>query len=554
MKSQRSYYYGQVVQGLEYNPRLFLYLLILAAMVVFAYQFASQVSSERVTEYWFWRGSVLTSLGLLAILAIWTWPFYGLMFYVGLSICMDQFVRGETMMSLGSALVYKGDLFIGAFMVLEFFRGCMRQTHLYTKTDRWMVALYVWTWVNLIRGLFSYGYSTFGEGREFLHLIAYFVTIHYVTRVEQTESVLKWLKWICVATSVVMWARFVQFGFEPRFGGGHPVHFYGDQMLVVLGVLLGRDHIKRALTPTAVGLVITILVVMGGLAVVSIFLNGYVLLLAAPVVLAIPFLMQHRVLATAALMLIIALGLYDAVRSPILAMLSTFPFLLWIARRHFLKAVLLGLFALGAFFGLVLVMDPVFHNQLVPALEKGFSGLINPSEDPTGYWRLYSYRWEMNKIFSNPFWVIIGQGWGGYYEWYFGLTDEIIRTAPHDQYIVIWSKMGLVGLVLYCGAIFSFYRQTFRFLKENRNELYRSIIMILMVVTFANQVHAIATSITVAMWVQMGLGTALCRLWSIEDQGPPIIRATTTKRHDFLREPARFSPHPSPQLSRRQQS
>lgn len=39
------------------------------------------------------------------------------------------------MVGMGSALVYPGDVFVGAFLVVEFFRGCMRQTHLYTATD-----------------------------------------------------------------------------------------------------------------------------------------------------------------------------------------------------------------------------------------------------------------------------------------------------------------------------------------------------------------------------------------------------------------------------------
>ena len=547
MKSQRSYYYGQVVQGLEYNPRLFLYLLIFAVVVVYSYQFASQVTSQ-------WQTAWFASLGLLAILGILTWPYVGIMFFIGLSICWDNFVRGETMMSMGSALIYKGDLFIAAFTVLEFFRGCMRQTHIYTTTDRWMIALYVWAWISLIRGVFSYGYSAFGEGRDFLYVIMYFATIHYVTRPEQTKSILKWLTWICVITGVVMWGRFFQFGFIPRFGGGHPLHFYADQMVVVLGVLLGRDHIKRGLSPAACAAAIVTVVAAGALAVASRLLDEWILFLALPLVAVIPFLMQYRVLATVALLLTIALGLYDAVRSPIVSMLATFPFLLWIARRHFMKAFSLGLVGIVAFFGFVFLMDPVFHHTLAPALEKGFSGIINPAADPTGYWRLYSYKWELDKIFSNPFWVLIGQGWGGYYAWYFGLTDEIIRTAPHDQYIQIWSKMGLVGLVLYAGVFIAFYRQTFRFLKVSRNELHRSVIMIIMVITFANHIHAIAASFTMAMWVQMALGTALCRLWSIEDQEPPVIRAAATKRRDSPHESVRFRPGPSPLLSRRSQT
>ncbi len=499
MKGHRSYYYGQIVQGLEYNPRLFLYLLIVAAAAVYSYQFASQVTTQ-------WMTAGLASLAMLACSAILTWPYQAVMASVGLSIWVEFFIRGQTMVGLGSALVFPGDLFIGTFMMLEFFRGCMRQTHLYTITDRWMLALYVWTLICVIRGLFAYGYSTFGEAREFLYIIAYFVTIHYVTRSGQTESVLKWLAWICAITGIVLWYRFYQFGFRPRFGGGHPLHFYGYQLSVILGVLLGRDQIKR--------------------------FHG---------------------LATVALTLSLALALYGGVRSPQVALLATFPFLLWIARRHFAKALLLAVVAVVAFFGLVLVMDPVFGGKLVPGFEKAFEGIINPSQDPTGSWRLYGWRWEMNKIFSNPFWVLIGQGWGGYYEWYFGLTDPILRTAVHNQYITMWSKMGCVSLFLYAGVLIAFYRQTFRFLKESRNELHRSVIMIIMLLTFANQVHAVATGFIVTMWIQMALGTALSRLWLSEDRRPPIIRTTVSQRRDVLRESARFRSNSSPLASRRLQ-
>ncbi|MFZ2642769.1 MAG: hypothetical protein WA117_17370, partial [Verrucomicrobiia bacterium] len=94
MKSRRGYYYGQIVQGLEYNPRLFLYLLIFGVVVVYAYQFASQLSTQ-------WIVAGFASLGILAGLAIMVWPFQAVMLYLGFAIWYHSFLRGGTMVGMG---------------------------------------------------------------------------------------------------------------------------------------------------------------------------------------------------------------------------------------------------------------------------------------------------------------------------------------------------------------------------------------------------------------------------------------------------------------------
>ncbi len=471
MSSSR--YYNQLVQRIEYNPRLFLILLIWACVVVFAYQFASMVISQ-------WMMAVLAVVALLAAVAILTWPFYTALLFVGLSAWIPNFLRGGTMMGLGGALVYPGDVFIGCFLIMEFFRGCMRQTRLYAATDRWVLAFLVWGIVCVARGVMNHGHSAIGESREIIFAITYFFIIHHVTRPEHAETAVKWLGWTCVLTGLELVYYFARGGFRPRLLGPGSVAFQGALNVIVLGVLLGRDQIKR-----------------------------------------------YRLVASACFVVLLALVFYSALRSVIVSTSVSLLFVAIAGRRHLIKGVglcLLGAVAFGLF---AMMMDPLFGGQLIPQLERQLLGIINPQQDPTGHWRLYSFQWEIERIFSNPFWVLIGQGFGGYYEWFFGyFGEEVIRTAPHNQYIQMWSKMGFLGLALYLGVLFSFFCQGFRFLNRSRNEMQRSVMMILMIVVVAELVSQWAYGLHPSLWAFLAFGTALPRLWTQQTVAPQVIHTS----------------------------
>lgn len=569
MKSRRGYYYGQIVQGLEYNPRLFLYLLIFGVVVVYAYQFASQLSTQ-------WIVAGFASLGILAGLAIMVWPFQAVMLYLGFAIWYHSFLRGGTMVGMGSALVYPGDVFVGAFLVVEFFRGCMRQTHLYTATDRWMVALFIWSLCCVVRGVFSYGYSAVGESREFLHCISYFIAIHYVTRVEQTDLVLRWLKWICIITAVVqLYFVFAVRGFMPRFAGGNLLHEYGCLNLVVLGILLGRDHIKRPLSATwAVilggGVLLTLGVAVANIynpslaadltnflgivgiprSVPSLSTQALMVPLGVGVAVALHMAIQQRSMAALGIAVLLVLTFYSAMRAVVASIVVTLPFLLWITRRHFFKTLLLGAIAMILGTIVITIMNPLLEGQLGEFFGRLYRGIIDPSQDPTGSWRLYGWQWEMERIFSNPFWVLIGQGFGGYYEWYFNLTDEILRTGVHNQFIQFWSKMGLLGLSLFLAVVFSFYNQAFRFLQKSTDEFQRSIMMILMLVVFANLVDMWVGQSMITLWPILAIGTALPRLWLSKPAETPVTSEDAQMRSRVSSGALRRRPGQSPVFSR----
>jgi len=489
--SFRSYRYSQVLQGIEYNPRLFLYLLIAALAVIFAYQFATQVTTE-------WVKSAVAMIGLLAVALILTWPYQAIFVYTLLAAVMQHFARGETIVGLGGALVYPADVFLGAFVLLEFFRGCMRQTHIYCATDRWMLAYLGWMLICVARGVPEYKYSAVGEARELLHPVAYFIALHYITRPEQIPSVLKWMKWICVIVPVVWFFYFATSGFLPRVRGGF-ILMAVTICATVLAVLLGRDHIVR-----------------------------------------------YRKLATLALMILVACIILSLARNIAMSVLLAIPFWMWIGRRYFFQSLLLCVFtvALGVMY--IVWLSSQFGSEVESIFLKKLMAIVNPSEDPTGSWRLYSYRWEMEKIFSNPFWVLIGQGFGGYYEWYLTLLDDPIRTAPHSVFIILWSKTGLVGLILHLVVFASFFRQGLSFLNRTTDRFQRSLMMILLLSVFQILVYQVASGLPLYTWIIMALGTILPRLWSQAANASAELRLASSAGRSRLAIGERFLPGINP--------
>jgi O-antigen ligase len=296
----------------------------------------------------------------------------------------------------------------------------------------------------------------------------------------------------------------------------------------VLAILLGRDHITGRASALPMGMIVGCGVAAGALYFGYYQLPEFaqtvvMIVLALFAMFTLKTAMQSRMLGVMALMVLIAAALYSMLRSPTMSMLVTFPFLFFICRRYFVQTLLITILTMGMFAVAVLIGASLFGDVLIPLLYKSFQSLVNPAAVSTGEWRLYGWKWEIESILSNPFWVFIGKGWGGYFSWYFSLTDDIVRTNPHNQYIVIWSKMGLLGLFLHLGLFLSFYMQAFHFLRQSRDEMHRSIEMILMLLVLGNLVHGIATGFTMPMWIWMGLGTALPRIWLAQERQAPSV-------------------------------
>ncbi len=108
---------------------------------------------------------------------------------------------------------------------------------------------------------------------------------------------------------------------------------------------------------------------------------------------------------------------------------------------------------------LLTVIWVIFMNM--PAFEhvfiKQLGGIIEPHSDATASWRMEGWHQQLNDLSANE--LLVGKGLGSYYHWFNRGTK--VMTSPHNAYVQIVLKFGLLGLVVYGLLVFSFFRKVF---------------------------------------------------------------------------------------------
>lgn len=127
--------------------------------------------------------------------------------------------------------------------------------------------------------------------------------------------------------------------------------------------------------------------------------------------------------------------------------------LLWLYRHE--VAFVVKVFTLaGATLVTVSVAVIAFPEAGAKLTEK-FAGIIDPYTDKTASWRIKGWEAHLENIGEiNP---LFGEGLGGYYSWKLGSNE--INFSPHNAYVQMTLKFGLVGLLIYALMLFHFFRK-----------------------------------------------------------------------------------------------
>jgi hypothetical protein len=90
------------------------------------------------------------------------------------------------------------------------------------------------------------------------------------------------------------------------------------------------------------------------------------------------------------------------------------------------------------------------------SIEDLIDAFTNPTEEitGTGYWRYFAILSALDTFFKYP---ILGEGFGNH--WQVVVDNIIYYVGPHNQYIVILVKTGIVGLVLFIIALVFLFKQ-----------------------------------------------------------------------------------------------
>ena len=138
------------------------------------------------------------------------------------------------------------------------------------------------------------------------------------------------------------------------------------------------------------------------------------------------------------------------------------------------------------------------------ALKKSAIFLQSPEEDPTASWRLTGWRQEMKKAEKNP---IIGEGLGGYSEWFDGLHWQ--RVMVHNGYIMVFSKFGIVGLFILFSGLFFWYKEMIQYVRNENEPYYKFIGIALQVSVFMHLIYTAFYDFTMFFWTLISLGSTM---------------------------------------------
>ena len=133
------------------------------------------------------------------------------------------------------------------------------------------------------------------------------------------------------------------------------------------------------------------------------------------------------------------------------------------------------------------------------------SALINPSEDPSGAWRVAQWETQISKFYSSP---VLGEGFGGYW----GLEGDI-GVSPHNLYVQTLVKIGIVGLFLYLMVVFKVFSAMRNWIKAQRTGSNPEIAIVLtaLVVLIAAHAFYMVYSFEYYTWLFVGLGIAVIK-------------------------------------------
>ena len=128
----------------------------------------------------------------------------------------------------------------------------------------------------------------------------------------------------------------------------------------------------------------------------------------------------------------------------------------------------------------IFIFGLVFFPNVVNDLLTPFYSAINIKEDETGNWRLLVQAVAIEKGLQSP---VIGQGFGGYFDYYVPEMNQTFNFPPHSIYVLLFQKCGIIGLSAYVMALIAIIRDVILLKKFSINtplaEKYRQVLFVL---------------------------------------------------------------------------
>lgn len=399
--------------------------------------------------------------------------------------------------TIGGAKVYPGDVLLASITAFLIWRTLQKGFPLLPVSGSFFSLFFAWGMIAIVRGIPQYGYSAVGEARWYILPMLYYYYILVVFKDKQhIQIIAKWFTW---STLVMILFSFIDFYF---LGGKERVapQLWGDPR-----------QIFRFIRATE-GL-LAALVLIGLL---SFYIFGEVrkrlviLYVIFGVLLITIIMIQTRVVWLATI-----------VGASVLGAQITFRLLKKRLPRRSIALLIIGSTTLliSAF-----ILIPSRASSIIyTTIAKELVFFQNPSEDPTGSWRLRGWRQELEKAVQNP---ILGQGLGGYSEWFDGINWQ--RVAVHNDYIMYFSKFGFMGLLLLFSGILFWYYEMERYTRVEENRYYKLLSRVIQIGVLMHMAFAFFYYFTIFFWMLLAVGTALSRTNVLSKSVPQLDETNLT--------------------------
>ena len=123
----------------------------------------------------------------------------------------------------------------------------------------------------------------------------------------------------------------------------------------------------------------------------------------------------------------------------------------------------------------------------------------------TGYWRFYLNKAALRQVLQKP---LFGWHLGGYFDFFIPEKNQRISLPPHNQYILILLKTGIIGLTLLLLPLLLLLRGLLKFLTDERLEASeRSTVWMVLLVLLAQLPYGMGYDFIPLYAIYFGLGT-----------------------------------------------
>ncbi|MEM7129000.1 MAG: O-antigen ligase family protein [Chloroflexota bacterium] len=393
---------------------------------------------------------------------------------IGLMVVFFFTFRFTVLAQAGSVSIHNIDVVAASLTLFVTFLLLKRERIPLTHSTFWMLLLFGWGVLGILRSLGEWGFSAIHGARiEVVPMIIFF-SILFIIRSE--DDVVETLRRFAIIVFVGIVLNYIAFYY---LGGIANTKFYSFDTRQASRFLIAEEAL-----PVAFLLI--------GLLMVTV--NGQLKLNIALIVAGLLFLLmtilgtQHRSVWIATLV------------GMILVWLRMLP-----NHRAFLLVASLVLSSLLiVLILLLLALNGLLGGEIRSFAEVNLAFLSGVQNDATGSWRLNIWQQYLIETYKSP---LIGHGFGPELLIDFGSYKR--RIQSHNAFVTYFYETGIIGIVILLTALFHWFREIQYYIRTELNPTYRMFAIGLQLSAVMSLCFGFFYRQHILIWVILGLGSVM---------------------------------------------